>query len=530
MSTAASATNLQRVQKKVEEQTSCWTSGSAIVLYIAVAKLIVQLLTAPRYGFNVDELYFLACSEHLDWGYVDQPPLIALIALVARHSLGESLLALRFIPALAGALLLWLTGCITREIGGGRFAQGLSAIAVLVSPAYLFVHHLLTMNAFEPALWAGCVYFAVRGIGRDAPVNWLWAGALAGLGLENKYTIAMLLLGLLVGLIFTSARKWLGVWQFWAAGALAMLIFAPNLIWEIVHHFPFLEWQRYIRANPRVQTFNFSVSDFLLDQVLLTLPVFALWIIGLWFFLVSAQGKRFRFLGVAILVVLGICLRSGKPYYAIPIYAIAFTGGAIAVEGFTNVSNRRWLRSIFVIIIVAIGAILAPCFIPILPIERFVQYQRSLHLPLPIRSEFYESQSELPGYLAWEFGWDEMVAAVAQVYKALPEEEQSKTGIIAAGYGEAGAIDLLGKKYGLPKAISGQLAYYDFGPRNYTGEVMILVGHFPPRACRSFQFGATLENRYGYDGQRGPIINVCRDFGFDFGMGLQRMWPLLKHY
>jgi len=530
MSAAASAIELEAVQEKVEEQPSRWTSGPAIVLYIAVAKLIVQLLTASRYGFHVDELYFLGCSEHLDWGYIDQPPLIALITFVARHTLGESLLALRFLPALAGALLVWVTGSITREIGGARYAQALSAIAVLVCPAYLFMHHLLTMNAFEPVLWAGCVYFAVCSIRRDAPINWLWAGAIAGLGLENKYTIATLLFGLVVGLVFTSARKWLAAWQFWAGGAFAMLIFAPNLIWEIAHHFPFLQWQRFIRANPGVQTFNFSVHDFLVNQVLLTLPVFALWIAGVWFFLLSARGRRFRFLGFAILVVLGICLNSGKPYYAIPIYAIAFTGGAIAVEGFTNRSNWRWLRSIFIIGIVAVGAVLAPCFLPILPVERFVPYERSLHLPLPIRSEFYESQSEFPGYLAWELGgWDEIVAAVARVYNALPEEEKSKTGILAQFYGEAGAIDLLGKKYGLPKAICGQLAYHDFGPRNYTGDVMIIIGYSPAalsQACRSVQLGATLENRYGYDSQRGPIVNVCRGSRIDF----QRNWSVFKHY
>jgi hypothetical protein len=144
MSGAASATEPEAVQEKMEERTSRWTSGPAIVFYVAVVKLIVQLLVAPRYGFHVDELYFLGCSEHLDWGYIDQPPLIILIAFVARHTLGESLLALRFLPALAGALLVWVTGSITREIGGARFAQAFSAIAVLVSPAYLFMHHLLT--------------------------------------------------------------------------------------------------------------------------------------------------------------------------------------------------------------------------------------------------------------------------------------------------------------------------------------------------------------------------------------------------
>jgi hypothetical protein len=529
MSTVPSSSEWE-VPVQADERTNRWTSGPAIVLYVAALMFLIEMLVASRYGFHVDELYFLACSEHLAWGYIDQPPLIVFLAYLARHLFGESLLALRLLPALSAALLVWTVGSITRELGGRRFAQVLSAIAVLVTPAYLAFHHLLTMNAFEPTLWAGCAYFAVRAVKRNAPNNWLWAGVIAGLGLENKYTISVFLFGMVVGLIFTPGERWLRTWQLWAGAALAMVIFAPNLLWETVHNFPFLQWQRTIRETPGgAQTFNFAVSDFLVKQVMLTLPVVFLWIIGLWFFLISARGKQFRFLGFAILVVLGVSLRSGKPWYAIPIYAIAFTGGSIAVEGFTDRFDRRWLRSVFVVAIVAAGMILAPCFIPILPVERFVPYQRSLHLPLPVRSESYEMESELPGFLAWEFGWDEMVAAVAQVYNALPENEKPKVGIFTSSYGPAGAINLLGKKYGLPKATCGQLSFHDFGPRDYTGEVMIFVEFKPSvlaQNCSSVQLGASLENPNGYSGQRGPIINVCRGLLWD----LQQNWPTLKHY
>jgi hypothetical protein len=515
------------VQEGLDDKKSKrWTSGPAIVLYIAIIKLIVQLLTASKYGFFVDELYLLGCSEHLDWGYIDQPPLTVLIIFFARHVLGESLLALRFIPALAGALLVWVTGSITREIGGGKFAQASAALAVLVSPAYLSAHHHLCMPAFEPVLWAGCAYFAVRSIRRGAPDNWIWAGVIAGLGLENKYTIAVFLFGLVVGLLFTSARKCLLCRQFWAGSAIALLLFAPNLSWQIYHFFPFLEWQKAIRAGSGVQTFHYSLSNFLIAQVEGTLPALILWIAGIWFFLFSTAGKRLRFLGLSMLVVFVICYASGKHYYTGPIFAIAYTGGAVAFEQFTAL-QWRWLRSVFVLIAVAAGAILAPCSIPILPVEQLIPYERTFGLPR-LEGEFYEKQTEIPEF-AWEFGWDEMVAAVARVYNTLPPEEKSKTGIFASSYGSAGAIDLLGKKYGLPKAICGQLAYHDFGPRNYTGEVLILIGPHPDylaHICHSVQPGATLENRYGYEGQRGPIINVCRGLIFD----LQQNWPAFKHY
>ena len=408
------------------------------------------------------------------------------------------------------------------QIAHGRAAE-LSAIAVLVTPAYLLFHHLMHIVAFEPLLWAGCSYFAVRAIKYDAAENWLYAGVLAGLGLENKYTIAVLLFGLLLGLLATQARKSLLTWQLWGGVGLALLLFAPNLIWETVHHFPLLEWQKYIRAHPEVQTFNFSAAGFFGNQVLYTLPVFALWIAGLWFFLFSAKGRQFRFLGIAALAVIGFGLSSGKSHYAIPIYAILYTGGAIAVETLTERANRRWLRRILIEVVVVAGIILAPCFLPILPVDVFAFYQRFLHLPLPIRSESYEYGSELPSQLAWELNWDELVTAVARVYNSLPDDEKSKAGIMTQTYGEAGAIDLLGKKYGLPKAISGQLSYYDFGTRNYTGEVLITVGMDPrmvAQKCRSVTSGAYIDKSYGYTTE---VILVCKGFPL-------QDWPAFKHY
>jgi len=141
-------------------------SGFTIVLFIAAAKLLFHLLTAGRYGIFRDELYYLACSEHLDWGYVDQPPLIALLVWIARRAFGESLLGLRFLPALAGAALVVLTGKLTEELGGRRFAQALAALSVAVVPVYFILHHWMTMNAFEPLIWMGSAWCIVRAVNR----------------------------------------------------------------------------------------------------------------------------------------------------------------------------------------------------------------------------------------------------------------------------------------------------------------------------------------------------------------------------
>ena len=178
--------------------TSKFSSGEALVLCLAGAKLLFHLLSAGRYGIFRDELYYLACGEHLDWGYVDQPPLIALVVWVARHLFGDWLVGLRFFPALAGAATVWLTGKLARELGGGMFAQVLAALAVICVPIYLVVHHWLTMNAFEPLVWIGCVWCVVRAIDRNEARYWIWFGVLAGIGIETKYGIAFFVVAVVI--------------------------------------------------------------------------------------------------------------------------------------------------------------------------------------------------------------------------------------------------------------------------------------------------------------------------------------------
>src|ERR1041384_1222748 len=189
--------------------TSRFSSGQAVVLALAAAKLLFHLLTANRYGIFRDELYYLACGEHLDWGYVDQPPVIALVAWVARHLFGDWLIGLRFFPALAGAATVWLAGKVTREMGGGGFAQILAALAVICVPIYLLLHHWLTMNAFEPLLWLACVWCILRAINQNEPRYWIWFGVFAGLAVQTKYTIAFFVVAFVIALLLTRDRRFM---------------------------------------------------------------------------------------------------------------------------------------------------------------------------------------------------------------------------------------------------------------------------------------------------------------------------------
>ncbi len=506
-----------------------WSSGFAIVRYIAAAMFLVEISVASRYGYLADELYFLGCSRHLAWGYIDQPPLIAAIAYVVLHTLGSSLLALRLLPAISAATLVCLIGAIVREMGGGRFAQALGALAVAVSPVYLYLHQWLLILAFESTLWAACIYFVVKAIQRNAPQDWLWAGLLAGFGLELKYTFAVFLAALFVGLLCTPRRNVLRTWHPWGGALIALIMFLPNLVWQYVHNFPFLEWQNFIRTHPGIQTFDFSLLTFLQHQLSLTLPMLLIWVAGPAYFLFFQEGKKFRFLGIAFLIVFVLASRSGKPHYGLAMYAIACTGGSILLEQLTDRANRRWLRRPFVLAMVALGALMAPCFIPLLPIDRVGDYQRALHLSLlglPFYAEPYEAQHEYIGGFGGEFGYDEIVEAVAKVYQHLSPGDKAKAGIFTSSYGEAGAVDILGKKYGLPDAACGQLSYHDFGSHGYTGEVLIVVGpRHLERFCKVVEPGPYIYNPYGFDGQQGPIVNLCRTRA-----NFTDLWPGLKHY
>ena len=501
------------------------SSPSAIVLFIAVAKLLFHLFTANRYGIFRDELYYLACAEHLDWGYVDQPPLIALIAWFSTKVFGDSLLGLRLLPALAGAALVWLTGKIAKEIGGGWIAQTLAALAVAIAPIYLLMHHWMTMNAFEPLIWMGFVWCIVRAVNTAQPRYWLVAGILIGIGMETKYTIAFFVLGTIVGLVVTRERRVLLSRWFWIGGLAAFFIFLPHFVWLIQNDFPFLELMNNIRRTGRDVVRG--PIPFIADQAMILNPVlFPLWFGGwLWLFF-GRDGRRYRVLAWTYLTVLVtfIVLR-GKNYYLAPAYPMLFAAGGIVVE---KLSSRTWnrVRLSYVVAILFFGAALAPLTAPLLSVETYLRYKDLLGLE-PMRSENQQT-GLLPQYFADEFGWEEMTREVARVYNSLPANERIVTAIFANSYGQAGAIDYFGPKYGLPKAISNHQSYWLWGPREYTGEIVIVLGSDGTGDRANF-------NKVEIVG-RAQHPYSRRDENYDIFLGrvlrsdLRAFWPQIKNW
>jgi 4-amino-4-deoxy-L-arabinose transferase-like glycosyltransferase len=301
--------------------------------------LLLHFLVNGRYGYWVDELYFMACGEHLAWGYVDQPPFIAVIAAASRSLLSDSLFAIRFFPAVAAAATVLLTGMMARELGGGRFARSLAAITIIVGPVYLLFGNLLTMNAFEPFFWVLCAYLTVRILKTNERRRWLLVGCVCGIGLLNKYSMAFFGFGLVVGLLLTPQRLLLRDRWIWLAGGLAFLIFLPHVMWEATNGFPSAEL---LRNAKLYQQTTVSPLEFIWGQILivhpLTLPV---WLAGVYFCLGSEQGQPYRLLGWASVAIFGLfMLLRAKTYYPAPLYPMLFAAGAVAIERLSRRGGR----------------------------------------------------------------------------------------------------------------------------------------------------------------------------------------------
>jgi len=518
-------------------------NGMLIVVAIALGKFILHYYFNSRYGYFRDEFNYMDCGDHLAWGYVDQPPLIPLLIHVCRAILGDSLRSIRFIPAAASSLLVVQTAVLAREFGGRRFALLLSAIAVLIAPQYLSNGSLLGTNCLEPNLWMGCAYFAVLAIKRNDPRHWLWFGVVAGIGLQEKYSIALFGFGMVIGLLLTAQRRvFLSPWM-WLGGFAAFLIFLPNLLWNIHNHWPFVELMHNIRADGRDVVL--PLPQYFFQQMLLVHPLTApIWITGLIAFFASRRLKPFRALGWCYVVCFAVFfVLHGKNYYLAPVYPMLLAAGAVLIESAiedrkaegvetmslkTSHNRLGWLKLAIVVVLLASGAHLAPVVVPILSPDAFIGYMKYLPMKLPVMEHSHE-RAVLPQWYADQFGWEEIVAETAQAWNRIPADERSNCGIFGQDYGQAGAIDFLGRRYGLPPALSGHQTYWLWGPRGYSGNCLIVLGDRRERLEELFErveyVGTSAENPYALEQE--IAVYICK--GAKFG-SLEKVWPQLKKW
>lgn len=508
------------------QKRSFLADGMLIVVASALAILVLHCIFNNRYGYFRDEFNYIACGDHLAWGYVDQPPLLPFLVRLSRIVIGDSLRSIRFMPALAASALVVLGALIARELGGRRFALILTSVTLIIAPIYLSDGSLLTTNCLEPLLWMGCVYFAILAIKRNDPRYWIWFGLIAGLGMEEKYSIAVLGFGIVVGLLLTGERHILANKCFWLGGVAALLIWLPNIIWNVQYHWPFLELMHNIRATGR--DVELSPLQYFTQQVLLVHPLTApIWITGLIAFFLPRL-KPYRLLGWCYMVTFAVfALLKGKNYYLAPIYPMLLAAGAVTIENGIERSRQAWLKPTIIILLLAGGALLAPLVVPLLPINQFVSYMDKLPFKVP-RSERSHEGVPLPQHYADQFGWEEMAASVAQAWSRIPASEQKDCGIFCQDYGQAGAIDFFGRRYGLPPALSGHQTYFLWGPRGYSGECLIVLDdrrEVLEQLFERVEYVGESDNPYALE--RNIPVFICR--GAKFG-SLTDLWPRLKEW
>jgi len=520
------AITTQTVVSRQHRPQSPFVSGTAIVLYVASVRIVLYFIAGPNYGCFRDELYYLACGEHPAWGYVDQPPLIGWIAWLLQHTIGTSIWALRLLPALAGAATIILAGLLARELGGRRWAMFLASLAALTAPVSLALSHFFTMNAFDPLLWTAIAYLVVRIAKTGNQHLWLAVGALAGITILNKYGVVFWLFGLVVGILLTSFRQCLLQRWFWFGCVLASAIALPNFFWQWRHQFPFLQLMHNVRQHGRdivLPPLSYLKAQAeMLGYVAAILVPFAL----LFFF--SKQGRPVRALGWAYLVFLAEMITlHGKTYYLAPVYPIMFAAGAVWIESATE--RRLWVcaKPALALGIAAISGIYAPTILPILSVPAFLAYEHKMGVE---QQKFeHQPQGVLPQLYADMFGWEEIAQRVAAYYHALSPEDQKKTAIFANNYGDAGAIDFFGPRYGLPKAIGNHQSYWIWGPRQYTGESMIVLGDRDERnmqtKCMSYSIVGNTKHPLSRPDEWLPIYH-CRGFKWN----LREIWPRTKHF
>ena len=450
-----------------------WVRSDVATLgLLALAVFIGLLAGAMQSGVFRDELYYVACANRPAWGYVDHPPLsIALLAGV-RALFGESLLAMRAPAALAAALTVFLGGLIARAMGGGRGAQVLTVVALAITPQLLAMASFFSMNALELATWALLELIAVRLLLGGPPRLWLLFGLVAGLGLLNKYTTALLAAGLVIGMLCTvQRRQFLTVWP-WLGGALALALFAPHLWWEQANGWPTREFMANATARKNVHV---GVLEFLGGQLTLTHPLAApLWIAGLLGLLAAPRFAALRPLAIAYLVAFALLVtQGGKAYYLTPIYPMLFAAGAVWLEAAAARRAWRWPLPAATALVLLAGLAIAPLAMPLLPPETHVGYAAAVGLGPPRLEN--NRLGALPQHIADRYGWIELVAAVERATARLTPEERARAVVFTGNYGEAGALEVLGAGRAVPRVISGHNNYWLWGPGDLRPDDPVLV-------------------------------------------------------
>ena len=496
------------------------------VWFLAGITLLVHLATAENYGIFRDELYYLACADHLAWGYVDHPPLSVAFLALFRSVFGDSLLALRLVPALLHAGVVLGTGRLANQMGAEGFGATLAALCVLVAPGFLGLTSFYSMNALDLAFYLAAMLAYAQILAQGGKRPWIILGLIVGLGLLNKYSMAFLAAGFGIGLLLSSRRRELLAPGRWIGLAIAVLLFAPHLAWQIAHGWPTREFI----ANAQQYKMSALAPGEFLFQVFLEMqpPSILVWGAGLLALLFAPRLRPMRPFGIAWLVVLAILLvERSKPYYLDATFPMLFAAGGVVWERVARQRGWGWTRWAQVACLSVSGIVISPYAIPVLPPETYIAYNKILKIN-PESGENHE-MGPLPQHFADRFGWREMAEAIAAVYDGLSPEDQASCLIVARNYGQAGAIDYFGPELGLPPAVSQHNSFYLWGPGGDDFAVVISIGQSREDLLTAFEQveeAGRFDHPYAMPYERRSPIYVCRGWR----MSVAEAWRLGRMY
>ena len=498
----------------------------AIQRYVPVAAALVtlafHLAGNPHYGFFRDELYFIICGRHPAIGYVDQPPVVPLLSALSQ-AFGISLFALRALPAVFAAFSVYVACRFARELGGGAFAQSVAGLVTLLSPELITAGMRFSPDTLQVWLWPLIALYVLR-IAKGADARWwLWVGFLSGFAGMAKYSVAFFIFALIAGLLLTPARKLLANRWFAGGVVIALAIMAPNIWWQAAHGLPMLQllqndYGKYLMEWPPLP----------IQQIIVMSPLLSIvWIAGLVYLLVK---PKLRWLGLTYVVLIAVMTAlKAKNYYPAPIYPYVIAAGAIPIEQWAA-KRPAWRIAIpAIVLLFAIPSL--PFVMPILPLKSEIAYQQFLtrHANIKFHVMHVKSSATPIQYFADMTGWPELTQTVANVYGSLAPADRAQAAIFASNFGEAAAIDMYGKSYALPPALSGNNNYWIWGPRGYTGNVLIDVNgdlQTDRKRFREAKVVTIFHNPYAMPYEDNIPIIVARGIKTP----LPQLWPQLRDY
>lgn len=485
------------------------------------AVLLTHIAVIGRHGYFRDELYYLACAEHLDWGYVDHPPVSVLLLKLATTLFGTSLPAVRIVGTLAACVTTVLYAKVAQKLGGNMASATWSALFGGFAPVLMVVSHLYSMNSLDVMLWAASLLALLSALEKKSLGSWAWLGLLCGLALENKLSAFWLLGAMFVAVLVSEHRRELLSWKFLATPVIAGLLFAPHLAWQWGHDSPTAEFAKNAATQKLLPV---SAPVFLITQFMVTNPILAvLWILGLWHGWKSPK-HRWLAAGFSSVLLLLLIIGRSRENYLSPAYIFVVPLGAMALaDWLSHRQAARWAYYAATAVLIPATLCLA---LPILPPTLFIKLVGAIPVQ-PQPSERGE-KSPMQGH-ADMFGWPEMAKSVREIWNGLPDDVRQKTLVIGANYGESSAIWFFNRSRSDMPVAGVHNNWWLWGPGSWDGESAILVGSFEPEILAMFeevQPAAMMAHPYAVPEEARAPVTIARRLK----VPVQEFWTACKRF